>query len=199
MIESYSGDNYTIKKCVNYFHNLIINELQSVEINCWVGGGSVKSYLASEPIYDIDVFFATKEDYDNAYSHLINDKQYFVIFESDNATKIQFGRKKVDLICQSFYPTASDCIQHYDFTIVMAAVNSTGLIYHRDFFIDLAKKSLVINSISNPLSTLKRLQKYIKRGYTASNQTMMDITKSIEENIDNDKIGTECNGDGYSF
>lgn len=180
MIERYVGDNYTIKQCVNYFHNLIIDELQSIKINCWVGGGSVKSYLASEPIYDIDVFFATKDDYNKVYSYLINDKQYFVIFESDNATKIQFGRKKVDLICQSFYPSATDCIQQYDFTIVMAAIDSGGLVYHKDFFIDLAKKSLVINTISNPLSTLKRLQKYIKRGYTASNQTLADIFTMIE-------------------
>ena len=46
---------------------------------------------------------------------------------------------------------------------------------------DLAKRSLVINSLPYPLSTVQRMQKYIKKGYTICNGGLLEIALNLVE------------------
>ena len=45
----------------------------------------------------------------------------------------------------------------------------------------MAKKALIINKLPYPLATLKRLQKYINKGFSICDGGLLEIAKKINE------------------
>lgn len=173
----YEGSNQKIESCISYFEKFIFVDL--ADIKCWVAGGAVRAYLAGERIKDIDVFFPNEEEYKKAYDKLTNKGDKNIIFDSDNATKVYHNKKKVDLI-KHYFPTPKETLSQFDFTVTCVAIYESKLHHHVDFFIDLSNKSLIINSLPYPLSTMQRLQRYIVRGYHICNGGLLDIAKAIQ-------------------
>jgi hypothetical protein len=59
------------------------------------------------------------------------------------------------------------------------------------FYEGIATKHLRINRLDFPLSSLERMQKYIKKGYTACNGTLLTLTRELQKvNLDNPQENT---------
>jgi len=171
-----------IQQSIDYFNNSIFKLISGVK--CWVAGGCIRSYFANEKINDIDVFFRTQDDLDKAKILLKNIPGMNEFFENENCIKYELNnKKKIDLV-KRFYNGITETLSNFDFTVTCAGITSEGEFFrHTDFFIDLSSKRLAINSVPFPISTLGRLQKYIKRGYTACSGTFLEIAKACS-NID---------------
>lgn len=170
-----------LENAVNYFKYLILDDIK--DVNCWVAGGSVRKYFSNEKgTTDIDIFFPNKKEWEKA-KNILNDNSKLV-FENNKTYKIKYKKYYVDLV-KTFFSDPNECIKNFDFTVCSAAVDKDTVYYHPTFFIDLAKKVLVINSLPYPISTLQRLQKYILKGYIACNGTLLEIAKAIN-NLDLD-------------
>jgi hypothetical protein len=150
-----------------YFNNLILQELKKNGINCWIAGGVLRDYFTEKPLKsDCDIFFPNVTEFDKAKKYL-QSKGAKTIWESDNGMKVTYKGNTYDLI-KIFAKNPMDTIARFDFTISMLATDGNDVYYGNNSLKDLQDRKLVINTIVNPLSTLKRVLKHYKKGFTMS-------------------------------
>jgi len=92
--------------------------------------------------------------------------------------KVKYKGREYDLV-KKYFTDASTCIAEFDFTVCSAAVDLKEVYTHETFFIDLAKRQLMINKLPYPLSTMWRMQKYIQKGYYMCSGEMLKLSKAI--------------------
>ena len=172
----------TIKKPLTlvYFNNLILGELKNNGINAWIAGGVLRDYFSDKPLKsDCDIFFPNLSEFDKAKSYLIS-KGAKVIWESENGMKVTYKGNTFDLV-KIFMPNPMATIGRFDFTISMFATDGNDVYYGNNSLKDLQDRKLVINTIVNPLSTLKRVLKHYRKGFTMS----ADETKKLYTSLNN--------------
>ncbi len=201
---SYKDAPFQIKQCIEYFRKKIFDKIdktsaaiqfefigtagepkntQSIPTkNFWVAGGAVRDFFTQRSVEtDIDLFFANRLDFSTVRNHWYWDDldHLFPSVENDNVIKIITHQGKFDLV-KKFFETPEKTVESFDFTVCAAAVDYDNFYYHPDFFMDLASKRLQIVSLPYPIATLARLQRYIKKGYTACNGTMLTLARGIQ-------------------
>lgn len=168
-----------LSNCINYFNKLILNELKDV-CNCWIGGGAVRDYFSVGYITkDIDLYFPNEEEYEKCRIYFSN-KWSKELFDNQNVKKIVYNKRNIDLI-KHYFAGPSEAIQEFDFTVCCVAVDRDNVYTHPTFFMDLAKRALVINKLPYPLATMWRMQKYIQKGYRICSGGMKDIAMAISK------------------
>lgn len=160
---------------------------------CWVAGGAVRSFFAGEKIQDVDCFFLSSEMATKAKDALLADQEIKaqVLYENDHVYKMSCKLGLIDLVRRPFL-SPTQTLEGFDFTVCCAAVawqsesvpsaeRQLLLVYHDTFFIDLAKRRLVISAdpLPFPLSTLQRLHRFAHRNFWACNGTMLTIAKAM--------------------
>lgn len=159
-----------------FFNNLILGELRRNGINSWIAGGTLRDYFSEKKLNsDCDIFFPNVDEFIKAKKYFIS-KGAKIIWESENGMKVTYKGKTFDLI-KIFMPSPSDTISRFDFTISMFATDGKEVYYGNTSLKDLQDKKLVLNTMVNPLSTLKRVLKHYKKGFTMS----ADETKKLYE------------------
>lgn len=198
------------ENCVKFFSKQILDELKDVCIT-WVAGGCVRDYFSVGKLTsDIDLYFTCEEDYIKCKKYLVEQSivtvskeedgktvinkfpkpKAKIIFENDNVTKVIYKGRPYDLV-RKYFPSAAETIKEFDFTICCAAVDIHNIYTNETFFIDLAKRQLMINKLPFPLSTMWRMQKYIQKGYYMCSGEMLKLSKAIGELQTNTKEGEE--------
>lgn len=198
------------ENCVKYFSKQILAELKDVCIT-WVSGGCVRDYFSIGKLTsDIDLYFTCEEDYTKCKKYLVEQSMVTitkeedgktivnkypkskakVVFENDNVTKVIYKGRPYDLV-RKYFPSASETIKEFDFTVCCAAVDIHNIYTHETFFIDLAKRQLMINKLPFPLSTMWRMQKYIQKGFYMCSGEMLKLSKAIGELQTNTQHGEE--------
>jgi|SRR5581483_1124106 len=165
-----------------------------------VAGGAVRDYLSNNPIKDIDIFCEDIE----AEEYILDRLQSLADFghpdivyvnHNDFLSNYRIGEYAVQIIRNKYFPLTNDpsfLIEAFDFTICGGMVRFDGeAFFLPTFFQDCLAKHLRIQVITFPLSTLERMQKYIQRGYTACNGTLLSIAKSLQGlDYDNPDVNT---------
>lgn len=168
------------ENAVKRYNELILNELKESDINCWIAGGALRDYFMGRPIKtDYDLFFKDQENYDRAAKHFI-DNDANVKWESENGMKVAYKGKTFDLV-KMFFDGPQETINEFDFTASMIAVDSEKVYCGETTFMDLAKRQLMINKITYPLSTLSRAFRYHKKGFSICLGEMKKIADSIQD------------------
>lgn len=165
-----------LSECVHYFQRLLLNDLPVG----WIAGGAVRDYFSiGRCTSDVDVFFSSKDNFDIALKYFA-DHDIKPTFQNERVTNLIYKKHKIQLISSHYFQSPEDTIKAFDFTVCSAAVDRAKVYHHETFFMDLAKKRLVIVSVPYPLSTLQRLQKYIRKGYSICNGGLLEIAKAIQ-------------------
>ena len=201
-----------LENCVKFFGKTILNELKDVCIT-WVGGGCVRDYFSVGKLTsDIDLYFTCVEDFEKCKKYLLEqttvrvereEEGKIIIekypkpkatkgFENDNVLKVKYKGRDYDLV-KKYFTNASACIDEFDFTVCCAAVDLSNVYTHDTFFIDLAKRQLMINKLPFPLSTMWRMQKYIQKGYYMCSGEMLKLSKAIGALQTNTEEGERAN------
>lgn len=150
-----------------YFNNLILGELRRNGINCWIAGGVLRDYFSDKPLKsDCDIFFPNATEFNKTKNHFMSNGGK-VIWESENGMKVTYKGNTFDLV-KIFRPNPLETISRFDFTISMFATDGKDVYYSNNSLKDLQDKKLVLNEVINPLSTLKRVLKHYKKGFTMS-------------------------------
>lgn len=171
-----------IKSCIGRFM-LILNKMKVDE--CWIAGGAIRRYFDKHGSGDTDVFFRNQDDYNTAFAGFVSDNEWepHLIYENANVARLKTKYGILDFV-KRFFEGPSECIRQFDFTVACASVNKQSqrgfFICHDTFFMDMASRSLVVNALPYPLSTLQRIQKYNKKGYTICNGGLLEIAKSLQ-------------------
>jgi hypothetical protein len=163
-----------------YFNNLILAELRKNGIDSWIAGGTLRDYFSEKALNsDCDIFFPNIDEFNKAKNYLAS-KGAKTIWESENGMKVTYKGKTFDLI-KIFNPSPKETISRFDFTISMFATDGKEIYFGENSFKDLQDKKLVLNTMVNPLSTLKRVLKHYKKGFTMS----ADETKKLYGYLNN--------------
>lgn len=174
------------KLCIEYFNYLIFDKLIINNLNCWIAGGAVRDYYSLGYITsDIDIYFPNQDEFNKAF-YQFDYLKARLIYENEKIAIWLYNNKKFELI-KIYFSTPEETINAFDFTVCCCAVSFNNVYFHETFFIDLSKRRLVINKLPYPISTLQRLQKYIKKGYTICNGGILEIAKAINK-IDLDDL-----------
>jgi len=164
---------------VERLRKVILDELDEADIRFWIAGGAVRDYFMAVPrSTDYDIFFESTEEYNKAYNYFI-DKNAEKKWESDNGCKLVHNKKTYDLV-KHFFPGPQECIDGFDFTVSMLAVDM-GKVYHGpSTFIDLSKRQLMLNKLPLPASTLSRAFRYYTKGFRMCKGEMKLLCEAIQ-------------------
>jgi len=167
-----------IQECIDYFKHICLDDLNA---RCWVAGGALREFftVGNATRSDVDIFFPDETEFLLAKKHLIEGKAKQT-FENERITNFIHKKHRVQLIRTKYFPSPAATILAFDFTVACAAVDQNDVYHHPTFFMDLAKRRLVINDLPYPLSTLQRMQRYIQKGYTICNGGLLQIAKAIK-------------------
>lgn len=161
-----------------YFNNLILGELKRNGIKSWIAGGVLRDYFSEKPLKsDCDIFFPNLSEYTKAKNYFISNGGK-IIWESENGMKVTHKGNTFDLV-KIFASNPIATINRFDFTISMFATDGSDVYYSNNSIKDLQDRKLVINAIVNPLSTLKRVLKHYKKGFTMSAEETKKLYSSL--------------------
>jgi hypothetical protein len=214
MIITADRTNSKFKSAFNFFDKLIFENI-TTDIKFWIAGGSLRDYFSIGKINeesDIDIYFASEADFHllDMYFQSLCSKDNFnfgirigfdqdakFVLETSNSKNYIVNNIKFQLIKYAYYANPKSTLENFDFTVCRCAIDKTNLYYDDEFFIDLARKEINIKHNHNAIGELKRLQKYIKKGYTASDQCLCNIAKAIRDAkyTDNDLVINDYNDD----
>jgi hypothetical protein len=165
---------------VERFGKIILNEMKTANISCWIAGGAIRDYFMGVSVKtDYDMFFPNEQEYEKARAYLIR-LGANIKWESGNGMKVELDKKTIDLV-KKFFNTPQATIEAFDFTVSMFAIDSEKVYYGESSFIDLSKRQLMINKITYPASTLSRAFRYYKKGFSMCKGEMKKLIESIQE------------------
>lgn len=181
----------------------IVESLPKCTGSCYyIAGGAIRRSIIGDDLQkgDIDLFFKSKAQYDEWLFRKGNHIQ--IVKSLDHADNyimtLPVDGKKYDIqvVKIAFYNNVEELLDSFDYTITQFAIPvkdmvSTTLAWSKlpvhagvRSMWDLARKRLVINKITYPLASLRRLIKYTNQGYYACNgalQTYMEELRNIPD------------------
>lgn len=184
--------NLDFSKTFIYFSNL----LKESNIVCWIAGGSVRRVLMGEKEVksDIDVFVPNKEAFSLLEDFLLK-KGFQVLKSNDNNITFQFQyedkKAEIQLISAVFGESIENILDEFDYTICQFAINPKDIntLYCSDSALfDLARKRLVINKITYPVASLRRLIKYTFQGFYACEGCLQEFLQISQNLTIDDKV-----------
>jgi len=107
---------------------------------------------------------------------------YKLVYFNDNLRTYRKGKIKVQIIYRE-YEKLTDIIDSFDFTVCQFMYDGEKVICNPSALLDVYHKRIVINHL-DPLfvfDSLRRVQKYIQKGYTICNGGIKDILDKTRE------------------
>jgi hypothetical protein len=146
-----------------------------------IAGGCFTKLFADQKPNDVDIFFQDEEELKKAIAKIKNDVDEKYIFENKAVLNFYIKGQKFQLIKLFFYKNWLEIFNDFDFTICKFTYDGKESHYHDRFFKDLAKRRLVIDNelLVKPLSTLQRVCKYTRRGFSMCPVGMLTLAKNI--------------------
>lgn len=151
----------------------------------FVAGGAIRALLKGKPITsDVDVFFQSEADYKKGCAKLAP----YLKAENDYNSCFIFplADKKYKVQCIKFYhPTCEALIDSFDFTICQFAIASDArevVVTTEYALLDLLRSRLVLHKLTFAVSTMRRLVKYARAGFTFCSGTIQSILDAAVEN-----------------
>lgn len=168
-------------KVVFYFKVQVLDKLpEDIREKVAIAGGAVRDKLLGVDIKDVDMFVQDKETEDKLMAFFKEKgKEGNVNSQLANYT---FEGKWIQVIRDKYYNMKTDeVIDSFDFTLCQAMVTTDGIKVGQHFWESIATKHIRVHKITFPLSSLERLQKYVQKGYTACNGTLLALAKSVND------------------
>ena len=176
----------------------------------FICGGCFKNIFNNEKVKDLDIFFNSKEDWENAVEYFDLADEFLFYYENKNVRAYKHISKDIVIeLCNKIYGTAKDVIEQFDFTIVKFAYykeeveDEEGkrieykIVCDDKFFEHLHMKRLVIDKdIPFPMSTFERMIRYAKYGYYPCKETKAKLIEAIRDLSDSEVEVSESLYDG---
>jgi hypothetical protein len=167
------------ENAVERYRKVLLQNMKDSGVTCWLAGGAIRDYFMGVPILtDHDVFFPSQGEFDKAAA-FFKSKEAKVIWESDKGMKVKWNKRTFDLV-KFFRPDPQSCIDQFDFTVSMFAVDYDKVYHGETSFVDLAKRQLMLNQIPFPPSTLSRAFRYYKKGFQMCQGEMKKLIAAIQ-------------------
>lgn len=150
----------------------------------WVAGGAIRRTLLQEPLAsDIDYFFRD-EELKAAFVADLETRGASKVHENEHATtfNIQIDGKGKPVVVQAitlaYYPTLEAVLDSFDFTITQFGYDGEDLVCGQFALWDLVRKKLALHKLTFGVSTVRRLIKYTRQGFTACSGVLASILEA---------------------
>jgi hypothetical protein len=184
-----SQRNLPIKNLERF--STVLKQILATNTSCFIMGGAIRRILLGEEGIksDVDLFFTSDADFGKALQTFHNNKDIFK-FEKETNNHVCFIwlEQNVPVQLIKIIPkqdcNVEDILNEFDYTICQFAVNYKNLdvLYSGDSSLfDLGRKRLVINNITYPVASLRRLIKYSKQGFYACQGCLQHFLESTKE------------------
>lgn len=169
------------------------NKDEKTRLQVMIAGGAIRDSLFGEEFSDIDVFGLTKEDLDQFVKQNLTQQQGFKqVYFNKNLQTYKKGKVKVQIIYRE-YKSFSDILDEFDFTVCQFGYDGEVVVCNPQAILDVHHKRIVINHLRNEyvFDTVRRVQKYIQKGYTICNggiKEILDKTRELTQQEFDDNI-----------
>lgn len=174
--------------------------LDNLPDGAYVAGGAIESIFRGEKPNDYDIYFSTEQAYFTVINSLGAGNSFFGKYtckdDLRDGTRRRFidlsgeNQPKLQLITTMLYDGPEHTLSTFDFTASMGAAIKHGtdydIIVHPAMPLDVARKRLVLNRMTFPASTLRRMIKYTHKGYYACPGSIQKIALATAEMISQD-------------
>lgn len=163
----------------------------------FIAGGCFKNILKGEEYRDVDVYFESMSDFNDAvrfYKEEIKSEngRYSFSYKNDKVYAVYDHERNVRIeLIKSIFGSPEDIISQFDFTITKMAYYKLEneedsldfemlIIHHEDFFEHLHMNRLVIDDeLPFPVSSFNRSYKYQKYGYGLCRESKLKLLNAI--------------------
>lgn len=183
-------------------------------VRLMVAGGFFERIIQGKKPNDYDVFFTCEQDFVSFYNKLIENKDGPLSGYTPNMTldkacdaSVRFvdftkpGKPKIQAMKTMWYETPAHLVLSFDFTAAMVCVHNLSgepdAVVHPAAFLDISRKRLVLETMTFPSSTLRRMIKYTDRGYYVCPGSMQKIAGAVAQNLTGQTPRPEGNGRYY--
>lgn len=167
----------------------ILDELPECDRNGpWLAGGSIRRTISAMPLEsDFDFFFASEEQL-GKFSKGLERLNFVKKKETEHHVQYEGFEGAVErcitiqLIRFRYYGNASEVLESFDFTICQFVFDGEH-IHCGDYALwDLGRKRLAVGTITFPVSSMRRLLKYARQGFTACDGCLAALATAISDN-----------------
>jgi len=161
-------------------------------VPAYVAGGFIRAYFAGEMPSDMDLFCRSAGMADTTEERLVK-SGWQKVFETDRARTYERanekGRARSVQVIRFAYAEPAEMISRFDWTVCAAALElSLGgagmLVIHDNFFEHLAGRVLHYNDSPRPLASLRRMVKYLRRGYHICDENLIRLAEAVSRDVD---------------
>ena len=188
----FDNSTFNLEENLNILNQDILSLIKGGVI---LAGGALRSLVDyCDEIMDYDLFVLDS----NLISQLQSDitkKGFKKVFECPKGelfTFVSVDNIKVQIINKRTYYSMEDLISSFDITACCCAYDGTNFCYNERFVFDNLNKLININKVEYPNATLRRIAKYVKKGFKLSQRGCSDFTTAV-----NQMVLTEQNSEFY--
>jgi hypothetical protein len=151
----------------------------------WLVGGSVRRLVTKMPQdSDFDVGLASKNQFDEVSERLM--AAGFSAFSETRFHRELRGKLaerdiRIQLLKLKFAGSPQLLLEDFDFTICMCAFDGTQLHFGEFTLWDLGRKRLAINKVTYAASTIRRLLKYGRQGFSVCDGCIQTILTAVAQ------------------
>lgn len=203
-----SKDVLKFSKLITIYDQLFGNYIKTGYVI--MAGGAFSSILSDRPIKDIDIFTNMPDkliDYlDNIGLKVNKEDDYTKDYIFPVNERGTINDYIIQIIKKYIVHSPEECTKNFDFTIVKGFYDGKDLYFDGNFFKHNERKILSFGDgdqpIFNPTSTLKRVIKYVERGYKIELYDLNRLARAIND-LDIDWNNRDQNfllgGDGKAY
>jgi hypothetical protein len=166
----------------------LVSLCQAAGDGCFIAGGAVRSIYEKQTPRDVDIFSYNTDAFNSmkillaGFEGVVPEFENPMLARFKKYTEAKIFEYSIDLVVPRVAEylltvgTPESVIAHFDFSISRAAILShKKALVDADFKEDCKNKRLTIKHIVCPLSTVQRIGKYAKKGYTIGTKEVLKL------------------------
>jgi hypothetical protein len=140
-----------------------------------LAGGAIRDALnGNTEIADYDLFFSNSLEAQRTALFLEDDLGFECVFKCPLGELTTFKKDgmKIQLITKFFYGSMEEVIDNFDITACRHVTDGKRIFTQYSSVRDTFDKKINLHRIDFPNATMKRIQKYIQKGFTLTNKAV---------------------------
>lgn len=148
----------------------------------YLAGGAIRSEFDGTKVDDYDLFFASKLHFAEMDAELTGKYPEKFRCPQGNLITYDVDGAKVQLIGKLYHNSPEALIRSFDFTASQFARDGSGRLFQgKQSAADAVAKILRLNALTYPVATLKRIGKYIAKGYKPHKDFFFYLANAMAE------------------
>jgi hypothetical protein len=161
-----------------------------MEGNVWLAGSSLLHHMIDSndalSNFDFDFFFKNQESYDKWYHVLASTSEDYI--DMEHSVMFKIDGYEINLIKAFLYEDVEQLLNSFDISVSRIAFDGHKVYLHDLVMPDINVMKMQVLYISNPLTTFGRLLKYVGKGFSMKESSIIHfLNRTRDFNLTNFK------------